>query len=72
MKIEIKFTGDLFNDAVDFPNMDGKTITVNEATDIYLSTSVDIWPIGNGGKLPGPGGELILKTRGLRAIYSEE
>lgn len=71
MKIEIRFTADEPDDATRFGNLDGKTVTMEHATDLHLSTAVDTFPDGNGGKVPGDSGALGLKAHGLRAMWSE-
>jgi hypothetical protein len=71
VKIEIRFTADHDDDATAYPGMDGKTVIMERATELELSTSTDIYDDGKGGREAGSTGGLDLKAHGLRAMWSE-
>jgi|SRR5579859_8006242 hypothetical protein len=71
VKIEVKFTRDRDNEG-GLEQMVGKTITmehVDQSLDIAMP--VDIFPDGNGGKVPGGTGILFIRAHGNRAVWSE-
>jgi hypothetical protein len=69
VKITIIFEAEPHDDG-EYRQLDGKSLTMDGAENLHLSTVVDIVDDGEGGKLPLDTGSLLLRAHGKRAMWA--
>ena len=69
MKIEITFRAEPDDDD-EYRQLDGKVLRM-DTHELTLSTTIDMVPDGNGGKVPLDTGSLSLSAHGPRAMWGE-